>query len=408
MLPRRWRLLLLLLRLRLAATSAVDQLTAGLLISLLTDLQGPQGGLSGSYVVNVSSWSAAAAAGYPPCGNATMPPWAGLSCDAANSIVGLQLSAQGLRGSIPAALARLTGLLAMDLALNNITGTLPAVWGGSLGGLSSASSNGSASISNSTTTNSSSSSGGSSGASGGANTAASGGISGGLRQLRLLDVSGNRLRGTLPVAWSRLASLQTGAFHSNALTGTVPDAWGSLSGLAPGRLTLGANGGLCGPLAAVLTRALALAAPLEGAAVGAAGAAAAAAAAAMAAAVNGTLLLQTCPWAESARLLQLLHSALTDRRGALASWVDGTDPCSATAPWAGVVCDPAAATVAGLDLAGLGLAGTLPSELALMGGGGPGPGQGGVLRQLLLDGNDLEGARAGPGVPRSGGVREET
>jgi hypothetical protein len=90
-------------------------------------------------------------------------------------------------------------------------------------------------------------------------------------------------------------------------------------------------------------------------------------------------------------LLQTFRRSLADPRVALATWVEGTDPCGAAGRWAGVVCDPETGAVAGLALQDLGLAGPLPAELALLESS---------LTQLSLDGNSLTGKPGGPSNSR--------
>ena len=62
---------------------------------------------------------------------------------------------------------------------------------------------------------------------------------GNLSNLRKLGLSDNGLTGPLPPEWSKLANLHYLSLHSNALTGTLPPAWGELANLA--RLFLHSN-----------------------------------------------------------------------------------------------------------------------------------------------------------------------
>ncbi|EFJ50965.1 hypothetical protein VOLCADRAFT_103611 [Volvox carteri f. nagariensis] len=301
----------------------------------------------------------------------------------------MALQNTGLAGTLPPEWAFMRRLVQMDLSENNIAGTLPEEWA--------AASDVSAGI-------------GFFGNGDGSTTITNGGISssGGLDQLRFMDLSRNSLQGPLPPAWSRLQSLQHLSLHTNALSGTVPEAWGSLHGLAG--LRLHSNAALCGPLPHVM-----LGGPIASSAVGGGGSGdgggvggdgggvVGEATTALAAAINGTALLRECVWARTAGLLQDIRRSLTDPRGALATWVEGTDPCGAVASrrWAGVVCDVNAGAavadsvdgrvggglgVVGLALQDMGLRGSLPPQLALLGNS---------LRQLSLDGNSLSGTLPG-------------
>ena len=55
---------------------------------------------------------------------------------------------------------------------------------------------------------------------------------GNLSDLRELGLSDNGLTGPLPPEWGKLANLHYLSLHSNALTGTLPPAWGELDNLA--------------------------------------------------------------------------------------------------------------------------------------------------------------------------------
>ena len=55
---------------------------------------------------------------------------------------------------------------------------------------------------------------------------------GNLSHLRKLGLSDNSLTGPLPPEWSKLSNLHYLSLHSNALTGTLPPAWGELANLA--------------------------------------------------------------------------------------------------------------------------------------------------------------------------------
>ncbi|GIL98149.1 hypothetical protein Vretimale_3559, partial [Volvox reticuliferus] len=272
----------------------------------------------------------------------------------------LALQNTGLVGTLPSEYASLPRLVQMDLSANNISGTLPKGWAPA--------------------------------GRGAGNGIGTGGN--GLTQLRRLDLSQNSLRGTLPPSWSQLQSLQHMSLHSNSLSGTVPEAWGALHGLAG--LNLTGNAPLCGPLPHVMFSGHIALLPVETgsgnddgkngsaskASPGRNGGDVTSEAAALAAAISGTALLQECPWAHTAGLLQGIRGLLTDPRGTLATWVAGTDPCGTAEPWNGVICDGATGGVVGLDLRDMGLQGSLPAQLALLESS---------LKQLRLDGNSLTG-----------------
>ncbi|GLC43906.1 hypothetical protein PLESTM_001532600 [Pleodorina starrii] len=309
------------------------------------------------------------------------------------------LDANALTGPLPGMWAGMRSLRELRLRNNSLSGgCLPASWGGGLASLqdidlslnpqldlSSNSIFGTLPVEWSVLADASSTGGFASSSDGG-----------GLPQLRLLDLSSNSLQGTMPPSWSQLKFLQHLSLHSNQLSGTVPEAYGALRNLAG--LRLAGNPALCGPLPSVMLNgpvvSLAVGGSSSGGAAvdangtsstsgaGVSGPGTASEGAALAAAINGTALLRSCPWARTAGLLQGFRRALTDPRGALANWVDGTDPCGAAGSWAGVVCDAAGGVVVGLDLQGMGLAGLPPAALALLGNN---------LQQINLNANSFTG-----------------
>ncbi|KAG2498319.1 hypothetical protein HYH03_003579 [Edaphochlamys debaryana] len=364
------------------------------------------GGLPAAWGGGLTSLQLADLSHNPGLGGPPPPAWGRLAF-----LRGLALRDTGLAGSLPGDWSALQRLIQMDVAVNRLTGTLPLAWAGPLDAPSPTTSTSSASTSSASTSTSPTSS-----------------FAAPLSRLRLLDLSSNGLVGPLHPAWSRLAALQTIDLRRNALSGTVPEAWGALRSLAA--LRLAGNEPLCGPLpgrlqagaivpppgpppsAAAATYAAAAGGNATGTGGGAGANGTAAAAGALAAAVEGTRLLQACPWAPAAAALLRLRAGLTDPSGALADWAEGSDPCGAAGAWAGVLCtsspapfssksstltptgsDAAGSTasgsssltvpmVTGLRLSGLGLRGPLPGDLALLGGG---------LQGLELDGNGLTG-----------------
>ena len=99
-----------------------------------------------------------------------------------NRVVGIDMSSQGLTGTIPTELSDLSSLQSLDLSQNELTGTIPS----ELGNLSS---------------------------------------------LQSLDLSQNELTGTIPSELGNLSSLQSLDLSQNELTGTIPSQLGNLSNL---------------------------------------------------------------------------------------------------------------------------------------------------------------------------------
>lgn len=84
----------------------------------------------------VSNWAAATSGlggaawqdGGSPCGAGGQGPWPGVTCNTAGQVTALNLTGLGLEGTLPAALAGLTALAALDLSANKFRGALPAAW----------------------------------------------------------------------------------------------------------------------------------------------------------------------------------------------------------------------------------------------------------------------------------------
>jgi hypothetical protein len=157
--------------------------------------------------------------------------WAGVQCNAGGATVtGLDLSENGLAGSLPASLKNLTNLQSLQLALNQVSGALPRELGtlsklvfldlpfnritGSLpvelGNLASLQllNLGGNQIAGSLPAQ-----------------------LGSLRSLTYLDLSGNQISGAIPAEMGRLANLQTLYLDDNQLSGAIPAALGSLAAL---------------------------------------------------------------------------------------------------------------------------------------------------------------------------------
>jgi hypothetical protein len=66
------------------------------------------------------------------------------------------------------------------------------------------------------------------------------------------------------------------------------------------------------------------------------------------------------PVVSDQQVLLALKASMTDPLGQLSSW-EGPNPCSRTAPWAGVQCSNDSLAVVGLNVSGFGLGGALPS-----------------------------------------------
>lgn len=86
----------------------------------------------------------------------------------------------------------------------------------------------------------------------------------------------------------------------------------------------------------------------------------------------------------AAAILLEFKGGLTDPTGALSSWQPGPNPCSAPAPWGGVLCD-SERRVTGLRLEGRRLRGRLAGSLAWVD----------RLSEIHLAGNELFGERLG-------------
>lgn len=114
----------------------------------------------------------------------SMESWEGVTVGGSPSrVVKLELGGKTLKGRIPAALNKLTGLQTLDLSNNELMGSIPV----------------------------------------------------GLRQLanlQVLDFSHNRLTGSTPTDLGSLAHLRTLALAHNRLTGTIPPQLGNLSRLS--------------------------------------------------------------------------------------------------------------------------------------------------------------------------------
>ncbi len=157
--------------------------------------------------------------------------WVGVECNAGGTTVtGLDLSENGLAGSLPASLKNLTNLQSLQLGLNQISGALPRelgtlsklafldlpfnrITGGlpvELGNLASLQllNLGGNQLSGSLPAQ-----------------------LGSLRSLTYLDLSGNQLSGAIPAELGRLANLQTLYLDDNQLSGAIPATLGSLAAL---------------------------------------------------------------------------------------------------------------------------------------------------------------------------------
>ncbi|KAL4436932.1 hypothetical protein ABPG75_004071 [Micractinium tetrahymenae] len=127
--------------------------------------------------------------------------WLGVGCDGNQNVVSLNMTGQGLVGTISPSLAQLPSLAVVDLSSNQFTGSLPNPWQQG---------------------------------------------SGNAAQLSTLLLHSNFLGGALPAL--ALANLANASLHDNWLTGSVPASWSSqLPGSAGvSILPQGTKGGLCG------------------------------------------------------------------------------------------------------------------------------------------------------------------
>jgi serine/threonine protein kinase/Leucine-rich repeat (LRR) protein len=108
--------------------------------------------------------------------------WYGITCQSDIAIVGIDLSAMGLEGTLPDSLTFLQNLEVLNLGYNSIAGTLPTVLGS-------------------------------------------------LTTLTSINLAANRFSGTLPTELAKLGSLETLSVSSNYLTGTVSAFLGSMTSL---------------------------------------------------------------------------------------------------------------------------------------------------------------------------------
>mmetsp|Transcript_7339 Transcript_7339/g.20719 ORF Transcript_7339/g.20719 Transcript_7339/m.20719 type:complete len:130 (-) Transcript_7339:41-430(-) len=97
--------------------------------------------------------------GLPQCSPSGAWSSSGAVCDGNSTVVGVDLSHQGMEGTLPASWSALSSLQSIDLSYNNLTGPLPAEWSA-------------------------------------------------LSSLRTLKLRNNRLSGTLPPQWNALRALQ--------------------------------------------------------------------------------------------------------------------------------------------------------------------------------------------------------
>ncbi|KAG0090126.1 hypothetical protein BGZ92_003619, partial [Podila epicladia] len=107
------------------------------------------------------------------CCNAEYPNSSGIKCNTRGQIIYIYLAGQGLSGTLPESLGRLTGLQYLLLYYNNLSGPIPS------------------SLSN--------------------------------LPLLILDLSHNRLSGSLPSSGAGWTNLGTLNLESNTLTGSIPD-----------------------------------------------------------------------------------------------------------------------------------------------------------------------------------------
>jgi hypothetical protein len=127
--------------------------------------------------------------------------WESVSSCSNGIVLALDLSLCWLGGTLPTtwgALPGLEGLTSLTLFRTRLTGTLPASWSG-------------------------------------------------LRALQVLSAQINQLTGPLPESWGHMRVLQTVILDENQLTGTLPGSWGRVKSLQS--LSLG-NNRLKGPLPA--------------------------------------------------------------------------------------------------------------------------------------------------------------
>jgi len=115
-------------------------------------------------------WSAAR----PSCG------WSGVKCSASGEVLELDLSREGLTGTLPPRWSELKSITDMDMHGNRLAGTLPPQWSE-------------------------------------------------LTVIADMDLGFNILSGTLPPQWSTLSSLKRMRMEENSLTGALPPQWSTLS-----------------------------------------------------------------------------------------------------------------------------------------------------------------------------------
>lgn len=128
--------------------------------------------------VNRTGWLAGGAGTVCDGGGGGSSSWHGVTC-AEGQVVGVDLSVNGLAGTLPAELAEMSSLRFLDLHANALSGTLPERWGG------------------------------------------------GMHVLDGLGLHENRLSGTLPASWANMSSLSQLGVYSNRISGTLPGRWGT-------------------------------------------------------------------------------------------------------------------------------------------------------------------------------------
>jgi hypothetical protein len=129
------------------------------------------------------------------------PGWFGVRCDQEGShVIGLELSENGLKGSLPAQLGNLTSLATLNLPGNQLSGVLPETLGNLtlLQELSLGANRFSGQIPGSFAN---------------------------LRRLRALSLENNSLSGPVPLGLASLPALELLHLHRNHLSGTLPVIW---------------------------------------------------------------------------------------------------------------------------------------------------------------------------------------